>query len=114
MNSPFKILSTLAIGGFLAGTAFAGPGDAHPPFAYLQGANTNAPTTIALLRSTSDQAANCPMIKEQSKTLPTVNPKVSGATTVVTGAKHEGCVTTSAGVACKGSTTPCAAMTKGN
>jgi hypothetical protein len=94
MNSPIKILSALAIGGFLAGSAFAGPGDAHPPFAYLQAQNTK-PVTIALFKSGTG-AAQCPMAKEQSKVISTGSPRNTSPTTVVTGYKHEGCTMASA------------------
>jgi hypothetical protein len=104
MNS--KILSALAIGGLLVGSALAGPGDAHPPFAYQPPKNN----TVGIALFKSPKAANCPMIQEQSKTLPSVSPRNPSVTTV-TGYKHEGCVTNAAGtVMCKGSNETCAAM----
>ena len=109
MNS--KILSALAIGGLLIGLALAGPGDAYRPFGY-QPANKN---TVGIALFKSSKTANCPMIKEQSKTLPAVNPKNASPIKVVTGYKHEGCATNAAGtVTCQGSNETCAAMLKGN
>lgn len=117
MNSPIKTLSALAIGGFLAGSAFAGPGDAHPSFAYLQATNKGNAPTIALFRSgtLAGTAANCPMIQEQSKLIPNASVKTPGLTKVVTGSSYPGCVGTSAGtMSCKGSTTACATMLQGS
>jgi len=117
MNSPIKTLSALVIGGFLAGSAFAGPGDAYGAgFASRAVVNTK-PVGIALFKGGVGLAntANCPMIKEQSKWIPTGNPKSPGVTKVVTGYKHEGCVSTSAGtIACKGSTESCSTMLHGS
>lgn len=94
MNSPIKTLSALAIGGFLASSAFAGPGDAHPPFAYLQAQNTR-PVTVALFKSGAG-AAQCPMAQAQAKVVSTGSPRNTSPTKVVTGYKHEGCTMTDA------------------
>jgi hypothetical protein len=100
MNSPIKILSALTIGGFLAGSAFAGPGDAHPPFSYLQ-TPTTKPVTVALFRSGSD-VAQCPMAVEQTKWIFAGGPRNPSPIQVVTGYKMENCTMTSAS-----STTAC-------
>lgn len=102
------ILSALAISGLLAGSALAGPGDAHSPFAYHPAGNAAG---IALFKGS--KAANCPMIKEQAKILPSASAKNPSVTKVVTGYMHEGCATNAAGtVVCKGSNETCAAMLK--
>jgi hypothetical protein len=88
MNTSLKTLSALTIGGLLAGSAFAGPGDAHPPFAYLQAQNSKA-TTVALFKSPG--AAQCPMATAQSKQVSSGSPRNTAPATVVTGYKHEGC-----------------------
>ncbi|CAN5750344.1 hypothetical protein BH09VER1_BH09VER1_12020 [soil metagenome] len=94
MNSTIKTLSAFAIGGLIAGTAFAGPGDAYGAGFASRVPDKAKPVSIALFRS---NAANCPMVKEQSKLIPNANSKTPGFTKVVTGYTHEGCVATSAG-----------------
>jgi hypothetical protein len=118
MNSPIKTLSALVIGGFLAGTAIAGPGDAYGAgFASRTLTNNTNPVGIALFRSSTlaGNAANCPMTQENSKLIPNANSKTPGFTKVVTGYSYPGCVGTSAGtMSCKGSTTACATMLQGS
>ncbi len=119
MKSPIKILSALALGTIITGMAIAGPstGALNAQYASPSTQNTN-PVGIALFRGngpTLANAANCPMIQEQSKVIPTGNPKNLGVTTIVTGYKFPGCVGTSVGtMSCKGSKTACATMLQGN
>lgn len=73
MKTLIKTLSVLAIGGAFAGAAFAGPGDAHPSFAYQPVKKANA-VQIALFRSgevtATKQSANVKTVR-----LPNANPK---------------------------------------
>lgn len=83
MKSLIKTLSILAIGGLVAGTAVAGPGDAHPSFAYLpaKAVKKTETVTIALFRAPVGEKAAV-----ATKLLPSANPKIQGARTVqVTG-----------------------------
>lgn len=85
MNSPTKTLSALALGGLLAGTAIAGPGDAYTRFA-LPKQSTN-PVSIALYQSDSQQPmrvmteTSTPAM--QTKLIYTGNPKNTGLATRV-------------------------------
>ncbi|CAN5749721.1 hypothetical protein BH09VER1_BH09VER1_11940 [soil metagenome] len=77
MKPLIKTLSILAIGGLAAGSAFAGPGDAHPSFAYHPVKKNTETVQIALFRSSAGGNS-----KVETKRLPSVNPKVNGFTTV--------------------------------
>lgn len=80
MKSLIKALSVLAIGGLLAGTAVAGPGDAHPSFAYQPVKKTET-VTIALFRAPAGEKTTV-----VTKQLPSANPKIQTVRTVqVTG-----------------------------
>ncbi len=81
MKSPIKTLSILAIGGFAAGSAVAGPGDAHPSFGYQPAKQKTETVQIALFRSSAGEST-----KVETKRLPSANPKIHTARTVqVTG-----------------------------
>ncbi|OJU98646.1 MAG: hypothetical protein BGO12_19885 [Verrucomicrobia bacterium 61-8] len=81
MKSLVKTLSILAVGGLAAGTAVAGPGDAHPSFAYQPFKKTES-VQIALFRAGSGASTET----KTMKTVPNANPKVHQARTVqVTG-----------------------------
>jgi hypothetical protein len=75
-----KTLSVLAIAGAFAGAAFAGPGDAHPAFAYQPVKKAKA-VQIALYRAgevtAAKQSANVKTVR-----LPNVNPKTHTPLTV--------------------------------
>jgi len=91
MNSPIKILSALALGGLLVGTAVAGPGDAYAAYGTLN--KTSNPVSIALYRSndsTSASMANCPNMTERTKLIPSGNSKSPAPQKVVLGTKCEG------------------------
>lgn len=81
MKSLIKSLAVLAIGGgIFAGSAVAGPGDAHPSFAY-QPFKKAEPVQIALFRAPAGNAT-----KVEVKQLPNPNPKIQSVRTVqVTG-----------------------------
>ncbi len=80
MKSLIKSLAVLAIGGIFAGTAVAGPGDAHPSFAY-QPVKKTEPVQIALFRAPAGNET-----KVELKQRSAANPKVQQAPTVqVTG-----------------------------
>lgn len=73
-------MSVLAIGGLAAGTAVAGPGDAHPGFAYQPVKKAEA-VQIALFRTSVSEKATV-----KTKRLSEANPKIQSARTVqVTG-----------------------------
>ncbi len=117
MNSPIKkTLSAIAVGGLLAGSAFAGPGDAYGAGFTGRVVGDTKPVSIALFKGSGlANAKNCPMIKEDARWIPTGNPKNPAVTKVVVGYKHEGCTATAEQkLACKGSNESCAAMLKGN
>ncbi len=90
MNSSTKILSALALGGLLAGTALAGPGDAHSRSASL--ATQDNPVTIGLFRSNnvSSTKTDCLGMTKQTKLLPNANPKARGLQEVVVGYRCKG------------------------
>jgi len=83
MKTLIKTLSVLAIGGAFAGAAFAGPGDAHPSFAYqgVNNARKAKAVQIALYRAgevtATKQSANVKTVR-----LPNVNPKTHTPLTV--------------------------------
>lgn len=80
MKTLIKSLAVLAIGGLVAGSAVAGPGDAHPSFAY-QPVKKAESVQIALFRAPAAKET-----KVEAKLLPSVNPKIQTARTVqVTG-----------------------------
>jgi hypothetical protein len=118
MNSSIKILGALALGGFLSGSAFAGPAGAYSNGGFASQVANSTPqpqvTLIALFRSGTQDTGNCPMIKAQTTQVNTGAAKGQGATTVVTGYKHEGCVVNSKGtVICKGTQQACSDMVQG-
>lgn len=79
MKTLITTLSILTIGGFAAGSAIAGPGDAHPSFASQPAQQKTV--QIALFRSSSGERT-----KVETKRLPSANPKIPTARTVqVTG-----------------------------
>ena len=90
MKASTRILSTLAIGGLLAGTAMAGPGDAHSRSAALP--NGESPVTIGLFRSAdmSTTKMDCLGMTKQTKLVPNANPKARGLQKVVVGYRCEG------------------------
>lgn len=119
MNSSIKKLGTLLLGGFLAGSAFAGPAGVYSNggFASQTLGSTPQPsvTLIALFRSGAQGTQNCPMIKEQSKQVPLGTSKGKGTVKVVTGYKHENCVRNGKGaVVCKGTDKSCSHMLQGH
>ncbi len=81
MKSLTKSLAVLAIaGGIFAGSAIAGPGDAHPSFAYQPSKKTES-VQVALFRAPASNET-----KVVVKQLPNPNPKIQSARTVqVTG-----------------------------
>lgn len=81
MKSLTNPLAILAVGGgIFAGSAIAGPGDAHPSFAY-QPSKKAEPVQIALFRAPADNET-----KVVVKQLPNPNPKIQSVRTVqVTG-----------------------------
>lgn len=80
MKTLLKTLGILALGGLIAGTAVAGPGDAHPAFAY-QPVKKAETVQIALFRTTADKQTTV-----ETRSIPSANPKIQAARTVqVTG-----------------------------
>ncbi|MBN8707948.1 MAG: hypothetical protein BGO12_12935 [Verrucomicrobia bacterium 61-8] len=80
MKPLIKSLAVLAIGGIFAGSAVAGPGDAHPSFAYQPAKKTES-VQIALFRAPAAKET-----KVEVRQLPNPNPKIQSARTVqVTG-----------------------------
>ena len=55
MNPLIKSLCVVVAGGFSAGAALAGPGDAHPSFAYFPAEPKTETVTIALFRGSSER-----------------------------------------------------------
>ena len=112
-------IGTLALGGFLSGSAFAGPAGVYSNGGFASQVANSTPqpsvTLIALFRSGTQEPGNCPMIKAQTKQVNTGAAKGQGTTTVVTGYKHEGCVANNKGtVICKNSKESCSDMVKGH
>ena len=90
MKASTRILSALAIGGLLVGTALAGPGDANSRYAAL--ADRDDPVTIGLFHSGDMRTPemNCLGMTKQTKLIPNPNPKVRGLKEVVVGYRCEG------------------------
>lgn len=92
MNSPIKTLSALVIGGFLAGTAVAGPGDAYGAGFASRALFTNSKSvSIGLFHAKRHVSSDARAAASSSKNIvsvPNVNPKVAGGIPTATGYKH--------------------------
>lgn len=120
MNPLIKSLSVLAIGGIIAGTALAGPGDAYAGYsgrtAALLSTVSRSPTVaVWTTRGLSLGDATCPMMKLKTTFIPSGNPKSPGVVRRVTGYTAEGCVgATVATMSSKGSKISCQTMLLGS
>jgi hypothetical protein len=87
MNFPIKTISALAIGGFVTGTALAGPNDAYAAGFASRPLYETKPVGIALFRSTrlTSDFPNRIVVKEESKLVPTGQPKNPGMMELDTG-----------------------------
>jgi len=80
MNPLIKSLSVVALGGIFAGSAIAGPGDAHASFGTQPTQNTGQ-VQVALFRASAKKQVNV-----ETKVVPAANPKTGALTTIqVTG-----------------------------
>jgi hypothetical protein len=89
MKSLITTLSAVAIGGFIATSAIAGPGDAYGAGFASRAFVTAKPVSVALYRS-AEQTSDARIAAQPRKlvSVPNVNPKIAGGVPTATGYRY--------------------------